>query len=153
MQLRSTPLAEQALAKAQEVASSFNHLCIGSEHIMLGLIQVGNCVASRALQRLGIDVAWLRSAIEDFAPRYSRPVPLGPKPMTQRAARALDQSQKQAIDLRHESLGTAHLLLGLCLDKNSVPGYVLFKAGVDFLDLRVAVCEELVEAGDDDPDA
>ena len=56
-----TPRAQQVLALARKEADRFNHNFVGTEHLLLGLIKLGQGVAVNVLQKLGLDldVVWL----------------------------------------------------------------------------------------------
>ena len=58
-----TPRAQQVLALARKEAERFNHNYVGTEHLLLGLIKLGQGVAVNVLQRMGLD-------LERFASRW-----------------------------------------------------------------------------------
>ena len=59
-----TPRARQALALARKEADRFNHNFVGTEHLLLGLIKLGQGVAVNVLQKLGLDLETVRMAVE-----------------------------------------------------------------------------------------
>ena len=61
---RFTDRARRVIVLAQEEARSFNHNYIGTEHILLGLIQEGECVAAKALESMGISLEAVRQEVE-----------------------------------------------------------------------------------------
>ena len=59
-----TPRAQQVLALARKEADRFNHNVIGTEHLLLGLIKLGQGVAVNVLQKMGLDLETVRMAVE-----------------------------------------------------------------------------------------
>src|SRR5512137_1808608 len=59
-----TPRAQQALALARKEADRLNHNFVGTEHLLLGLIKLGQGVAVNVLARLGIDLETARLEVE-----------------------------------------------------------------------------------------
>ena len=64
-----TPRAQQVLILAKSEAQKYNHDCVGSEHVLLGLIVLGQGVAVSALQAMGLDLNTVRTAVEKLSPR------------------------------------------------------------------------------------
>ena len=59
-----TPRAQQVLALARKEADRFNHNFVGTEHLLLGLIKLGQGVAVNVLQKMGLDLDTVRLAVE-----------------------------------------------------------------------------------------
>ena len=59
-----TPRAQQALALARKEADRFNHNFVGTEHLLLGIIKLGQGVAVNVLQKLGLDLEMVRLEVE-----------------------------------------------------------------------------------------
>jgi ATP-dependent Clp protease ATP-binding subunit ClpC len=59
-----TPRAQQVLALARKEADRFHHNYVGTEHILLGLIKLGQGVAVSVLQKMGLDLETVRAAVE-----------------------------------------------------------------------------------------
>jgi len=59
-----TPRAQQVLALARKEADRFNHNYVGTEHLLLGLIKLGQGVAVSVLQKMGLDLETVRAAVE-----------------------------------------------------------------------------------------
>ena len=56
-----TPRAQQVLALARKEADRFHHNYVGTEHILLGLIKLGQGVAVSVLQKMGLDLETVRA--------------------------------------------------------------------------------------------
>ena len=59
-----TPRAQQVLALARKEADRFHHNYVGTEHLLLGLINLGQGVAVNVLQKMGLDLDTVRAAVE-----------------------------------------------------------------------------------------
>ncbi len=109
---RFTDRARRILVLAQEEARLLNHNFIGSEHLLLGLIQEGEGVAARALSDLGISLVAVREKVEETI-GFSGGQPLGSPPFTPRAKKVLELSLREALQLGDTHIGTEHILLGI----------------------------------------
>lgn len=116
---------------AAQEARRLNHEYIGTEHILLGLIKVGNGVAANALRNLGIDLDKVRHEIEKIV----RHGPggeqvMGPLPYTPWAKNVFDYSVEEARNLNHNYVGSEHMLLGLLREQEGVAVQVLLNLGL-----------------------
>src|SRR5215204_1472032 len=68
-----TPRAQQVLALAMKEADRFNHNYVGTEHLLLGLIKLGQGVAVNVLQKMGLDLETVRMEVEKQVGRVLRP--------------------------------------------------------------------------------
>jgi hypothetical protein len=131
---------------AQEEARLLNHDYIGTEHILLGLIQEGDGVAARALQSLGISLDAVRARVEDIIGRGDEQSP-SHIPFTPRAKKVLELSLREALQLGHNYIGTEHILLGLIREGEGVAAQVLVELGGDLERVRQEVKRILGTAG------
>ena len=127
---------------AQEEARSFNHNYIGTEHILLGLIQEGECVAAKALESMGISLEAVRQEVEEIIGRGSQPH-VGHIPFTPRAKKVLELSLREGLQMGHKYIGTEFLLLGLIREGEGVAAQVLVKLGADLPRVRQQVIQLL----------
>src|SRR5699024_9681621 len=104
-QNRFTERAQQALAKAQEAASSFGHSYIGSEHLLLGLLREGSGPAAKALAAAGVTDDALVKQIEDLSGRGT-PDASAPQGMTPRTKRIIELSIQSAAQMGTGYVGT-----------------------------------------------
>ena len=119
-----TPRALQVLDLSQREAERFNHHYVGTEHLLLGLIYLGQCVAVIVLHYLELIPETVRVEVEKQVGIGPDPKQTGPLPHTPRVRKVLNLSAAEAKLLNHSYIGTEHLLLGL-LRKVRVllPGY------------------------------
>src|ERR1700675_953876 len=109
-----TPRAQQALALASKEAGRFNHNYVGTEHLLLGLIKLGEGVAVNVLQKMGLDLEIVRKEVEKHVgPRPETKIS-GNIPYTPRVKKVLALAGKEAQALHHSYLGTEHLCLDSC---------------------------------------
>src|SRR5687767_3938426 len=139
---RFTDRARRAVVLAQEEARLLNHNYIGSEHILLGLIQEGEGVAARALESLGISLDGVREQVQEIIGQGPA-APTGHIPFTPRAKKVLELALREALQLGHSYIGTEHILLGLVREGEGVAAQVLQKLGADLARVRQTVVESL----------
>ena len=138
-----TPRAQQILAYAREEADRFNHNFVGTEHVLLGLIRLGQGVATNVLLRLGLDLENVRQQVEKEA-RAGAVARIGEAiPYTPRVKKVLMLAVKEAKALNHTYVGTEHILLGLLREGDGVAGKVLKNLGVDLKVCRQEILKEL----------
>ncbi len=143
-----TDRARKVMSLARQEAQRFNHEYIGTEHILLGLVQEGSGLAARVLKNLDVDLRKIRTAVEKLIPHGPPTVQMGQLPFTPRAKRVLELAQGEANQLGHDHIGTEHLLLGLLRENEGVAAQVLMNLGLKLEDVREEVLEVLGAACD-----
>ena len=138
-----TPRAQQVLALARKEAERFNHNYIGTEHLLLGLIKLGQGVAVNALQKMGLDLETVRMAVEKKVGTGPETKMIGNVPYTPRVRKVLALSQREAKALNHSYVGTEHILLGLLREGEGIAAEVLKDLDVDIERARQEVLKEL----------
>ncbi|MEQ9825201.1 MAG: ATP-dependent Clp protease ATP-binding subunit [Puniceicoccaceae bacterium] len=138
-----TPRAQQVLALARKEADRFHHNYVGTEHLLLGLINLGQGVAVNVLQRMGLGLESVRDAVETQVPKGPDTKPTGNIPYTPRVKKVLALAGKEAKALSHSYVGTEHILLGLLREGEGVAARVLKSLDVDIERCRNEVLSEL----------
>jgi len=138
-----TDRARKVMSLARQEAQRFNHEYIGTEHILLGLVQEGSGIAARVLKNLDVDLRKIRTEVEKLIPHGPPTVQMGQLPFTPRAKRVLELAQEEANNLGHDYIGTEHLLLGLLRENEGVAAQVLMNLGLKLEDVREEVLEVL----------
>jgi ATP-dependent Clp protease ATP-binding subunit ClpC len=138
-----TPRAQQVLALARKEADRFHHNYVGTEHILLGLIKLGQGVAVSVLQKMGLDLETVRSAVEKQVGTGQESKPPGTMPFTPRVKKVLALAGKEAKTLNHSYVGTEHILLGLLREGEGVAARVLKSLDVDIERTRNEILREL----------
>ncbi len=139
---RFTDRARRVVVLAQEEARMLNHNYIGTEHILLGLIHEGEGVAAKALESLGIALEGVRAQVEEIIGQGQQS-PSGHIPFTPRAKTVLELSLREALQLRHNYIGSEDILLGLIREGEGVAAQVLVKLGADLNRVRQQVLQLL----------
>jgi ATP-dependent Clp protease ATP-binding subunit ClpC len=138
-----TPRAQQVLALARKEADRFSHNYVGTEHILLGLIKLGQGVAVSVLERMGLDLDTVRMEVEKEVGTGSATGSQTNIPYTPRVKKVLQLADKEAKALNHSYVGTEHILLGLLREGDGVAARVFMKLNVDIQQTRSAILSEI----------
>jgi ATP-dependent Clp protease ATP-binding subunit ClpA len=141
---RFTTRARHVVVLAQEEARRLDHNYIGTEHILLGLFGEPDEIAGRILAAVGMTLESTRQEVTAIVGTGTT-APSGHIPFTPRAKKTLELALREALQLRHNYIGTEHILLGLIREGEGVAAQVL-KQHVDLSRIRRQVLE-LVPAG------
>ncbi len=139
---RFTDRARRVVVLAQEEARLLNHNYIGTEHILLGLLNEGEGIAAKALESLGINLSGVREQVVEIIGQGQQ-APTGHIPFTPRAKKVLELSLREALQLGHNYIGTEHILLGLIREGEGVAAQVLQKLGAELQKVRQTVIQLL----------
>jgi hypothetical protein len=142
-----TARAQRVFGYAQQAATERGQRYLGPEHLLLGLLREPDNLACQALSRLKVSHADLLERAERQMGRVEMPSPGSGGEMdvhlTPRAHRVLALAYHEAQLLRHNSVGTEHLLLGLMREGEGLPARLLGRFGVDLGGAREAVVAEI----------
>lgn len=139
-----TPRSQQVLALARKEAASFHHNYVGTEHLLLGLIKLGQGVAVNVLQKMGLDLETVRRAVEtQVGSGVEAQINTANIPFTPRVKKVLNLAAKEAKALNHSYIGTEHILLGLLREGEGVAARVLQSLDIDIGRCRNEILAEL----------
>jgi ATP-dependent Clp protease ATP-binding subunit ClpA len=138
-----TPRAQQVLALARKEADRFHHNFVGTEHLLLGLISLGQGVAVNVLQKMGVDLETVRVDVEKQIGTGPDQKMFGNLPYTPRVKKVLLLAAGEAKALNHSYVGTEHVLLGLLREGDGVASRVLQNLEVDIEQTRQEILKEL----------
>ncbi|MBT3294418.1 MAG: ATP-dependent Clp protease ATP-binding subunit [Verrucomicrobia bacterium] len=147
-----TPRAQQVIKLARREADRFNHPYVGTEHLLLGLIVLGEGVAVNVLERMGISLESVRYEVEKAVGQGPETKTVGNVPFTPRSKKVLQLALAEAQSLNHTYVGTEHILLGLLREGEGVAAQVLKNLDVDLDSAREEVMRELDPSFDLDDD-
>jgi ATP-dependent Clp protease ATP-binding subunit ClpC len=133
---RYTEDAQNVMSRARQEAQKFGHNHIGTEHILLGLMEVKACVAADVLKRRAVDVRKAKAQVERLVKPAQGEGPDGTLPRTEHAQHVLDDAVQEARQLKHNYIGTEHLLLGLLYEKDCIATEVLSNLGLKLDEVR-----------------
>ncbi len=126
--------AQKVILVAQEEAKRLNHDYVGTEHLLLGLVALGEGIAIQVLINLGVDLRQVRQEVEKLVPPGDNIMVLGEIPFSPRAKKVLEYSVEEAANMGHIYVGTEHILLGLLREKEGVASRILEYLGVTYED-------------------
>jgi ATP-dependent Clp protease ATP-binding subunit ClpC len=143
-----TPRAQQVFQIARNEAVKLGNDYIGSEHILLGIIELGQGVAVMVLEKMGVYIDSIREEVESRMEQTGPKSPTGTGtkkdlPFTPRVKKLISVATKEAKSLGHPYVGTEHLLLGLIKDSDGIAAKILRNLDVDLEDTRKAILEAL----------
>ncbi len=140
-----TPRAVQVCALARKEADRFNQKVCGPEHLLLGLLKLGQGVAFNVLDKMfetiGVDLETVRLTVEKEAALL--PKEAGNASYTLALKEVLNFAKQEVKALNHTYVGTEHLLLGLLREGNNAGVCILKKAGVEIEQARQEILTEL----------
>lgn len=121
--------SKKLMSLARQEALRLRHDFIGPEHVLLGLLQLGDSTAARMLLACGVDPAMLREALLTVLPAGTAGS-TGQLPFTPAAKQVLESAITHAHERGDHHIGSEHLLLGMTSVAGSVPMEVLAKLSV-----------------------
>ena len=137
-----TPRAQQVLALARQEADRLNHNYVGTEHLLLGLVRLGQGVAVNVLLKLGAGLETIRIEVEKQVGAGPDTKVSGNIPYTPRVKKVLALAGKEAKALNHRYVGTEHILLGLLVEADGLAARVLRTLEIDLARTRQEVLTE-----------
>ncbi len=136
MHERFSDRARHALALANLEAGRLNHRSLAPEHLLLGLIAEGECVATEALRVLDVDLDRVRRDIQNRVKQGDAPETVGLRPQSRETKQVIELAIRQARTFQHRYVGTEHLVLALLEFTEGLPSKVLTEQGLSLARLR-----------------
>ncbi|WP_461545798.1 ATP-dependent Clp protease ATP-binding subunit [Senegalimassilia anaerobia] len=134
-----TDKARKVLVLAQDEARALHQPYVGTEHILLGLIQEKDGLAAQALERLGVAYDAVVKGIREVASIDEGADVSGHLSFTPRVKRVLENSLREAMQMGQSYISTEHLLLGIVRENEGTALDVLSRLGVKGDDIRTAL--------------
>jgi ATP-dependent Clp protease ATP-binding subunit ClpC len=138
-----TPRTKQVLALARKEASRFKQTAVGTEHLLLGLLNLGHGVAVDVLKTIGLNLEMVRTKLEKLAAtapgqKMGRSISFTP-----RVKKVFSLAATEAQALNHGYVGTEHLLLGLLREGESAAALLLKQLDVNLDETRREILNQL----------
>lgn len=130
MSNKFTERAERALNNTVKVAEKLGHTYIGTEHILLSLLNEGACGAAAVLEKKGLNSEKIIEKIKEHS-GYGSKTTLNPKDMTPRCRSVVENSYRLSVKFGSLRIGTEHILLAILDEKESVAVKLIRELGVD----------------------
>ena len=134
-----TPRAQRAIQLANREADRFNHPYVGTEHLLLGLVGLGEGVAVEVLESMGVSLEDIRLAVERQAGQSGETKTAGQLPFTPRTKKVFQLAMVEAQSMHQPQVGTEHLLLALLREGEGKAAQVLTSLNVNLEDVHTAV--------------
>jgi len=131
-----TNRARKVMAMANQEAQRSHNKFIDTEHILFGLIKEGSGVGFEALKNLCVDVYKLRMDAEQHVTAEDKVSTLGRLPETPPAKKVIEYAIEEAKSLKHEYIGTRHILLGLLRVTDGIAAQALMKQDISIDKVR-----------------
>src|SRR5579863_2096238 len=138
-----TNRAKQVIKLAKKEAQRLNHNYLGTEHVLLGLLKLGQGIAVNVLRNFNLDYDTVRAEIErlvGFGPEIQV---YGDPALTGKVKKAFELANEEAANLNHNYVGTEHLLLALLRQSDGVAAQVLENLNIQLKDVRKEILKEL----------
>lgn len=138
-----TNRAKQVIKLAKKEAHRLNHNYLGTEHVLLGLLKLGQGIAVNVLRNFNLDYDSVRAEVErlvGFGPEIQV---YGDPALTGKVKKVFEFANEEAAALNHNYVGTEHLLLALLRQTDGVAAQVLENVNVSLRDIRKEVLKEL----------
>lgn len=136
MHLEKNMSLRRSMLLAAQVAESLHHEHIGTEHLLIGMVEEEEGAAGIVLRNLGVDSPKARQELRRMVPAAARTVKSGERPLTPQAEDAFEIAAEEAHKLQHASIGTGHLLFGLLGVKAGLAYQILSIIKVDLIEIR-----------------
>ena len=142
-----TEKAERVIQSARKISRKLGHSYVGTEHLLVGLLQEESCVPSQLLAQKGVQKEKLLQMISDLiAPGTDSPT-IERRDYTPRARRVLEQAEEEADRFEEERVSTEHLFIAMLKDVECVASRLLNTLNVSARELYVGVLESMGPKG------
>nr|WP_217932989.1 ATP-dependent Clp protease ATP-binding subunit [Enterocloster clostridioformis] len=153
MMERYTPQAQEALGLAVGVAETLNHGYVGTEHLLIGLLQEGTGVAAKVLEENGVEDDRVIELVSQLIAPNPTVQTADRTAYTPRARRVIENSYREAVRFKAAQIGTEHILIAMLREGDCVASRLLNTIGVNiqklYIDLLAAMGEDAPAAKDD----
>lgn len=139
-----TPNAKKVLLLAEKEARYYSHQAVGTEHLLLGLIQETSGIAGKVLRELDVTMESIRDEIEQFTTFQVKEEGASKQPLqySPRAHEIVTFAADEARKMQRKTVGTEHLLLGLLRNEDILASQILQNIGIDLPTARAAVLKK-----------
>ena len=138
-----TPRARQILILANKESERFNHDHIGTVHLLLGILALGEGVAVEVLKSVGVNLKQLRLEVEKSFSSSSSQAVAGVRPLTPRLRKVIELAAVEARNMNYNFIGTEHLLLAILREGESNAARMLRNLGANLEEVEKCIVEAL----------
>lgn len=138
-----TNRAKQVIKLAKKEAQRLNHNYLGTEHVLLGLLKLGQGIAVNVLRNFNLDYDTVRTEVEKMVGFGPEIQVYGDPALTGKVKKVFEYANEEAASLSHNYVGTEHLLLALLRQADGVAAQLLENVNINLKDIRKEVLKEL----------
>ena len=138
-----TNRAKQVIKLAKKEAQRLNHNYLGTEHVLLGLLKLGQGIAVNVLRNMNLDYETVRAEVEKLVGFGPEIQVYGDPALTGKVKKSFEYAAEEASSLGHNYVGTEHLLLALLRQSDGVAAQVLENLNINLKDIRKEILKEL----------
>ena len=138
-----TNRAKQVIKLAKKEAQKLNHNYLGTEHVLLGLLKLGQGIAVNVLKNLGVDYEGVLAEVETMVGFGPEMQVYGDPTLTGKVKKVFEFANEEASQLNHNYVGTEHLLLALIRQTDGVAAQILENLNVNLKEVRKEILKEL----------
>ncbi len=153
MQNKFSLRVQQVIQYSREEALRLGHDFIGTEHLLLGIIRLGDGLAVQILHNLGCELEEIRESVEEMVDTSKGTMKIGNIPFTKRAEKVLKVSYIEGKNYSSDIIGTEHLLLALLKEEDSMAAQVLHGFSVTYEAVKAELDNLLRGSGQTQPTA
>ncbi len=139
--MQLTPRANQVITLAKKEALKLKHNCVGTEHLLLGIVNLGQGVAVNVLRKMGVNLENLSREVAKNIGTGDSEATMQTLELSDGVKKSLSFAAQEATKLAHNYIGTEHLLLGILCNEDSEAQKILKAMGVD-----IKTCKNLILA-------
>ena len=150
---RFTAKAREAISLAVDAAKTLGHNYVGTEHLLIGLLQEGTGVAGRVLDECGVKVDKVMELVSQLITPNQMVRTEEQNTYTPSAKRVIENSYREAVRFKAPLIGTEHILIAIIRENDCVASRLLNTMGISIQRLYVDVLSAMGEdaaAGKDD---
>jgi ATP-dependent Clp protease ATP-binding subunit ClpC len=138
-----TNRAKQVIKLAKKEAQKLNHNYLGTEHVLLGLLKLGQGIAVNVLKNVGVDYESALAEVETMVGFGPEMQVYGDPTLTGKVKKVFEFANEEASSLNHNYVGTEHILLALIRQTDGVAAQILENLNVNLKEVRKEVLKEL----------
>ena len=143
MSIPYTKAAERSMQEAAKIAKRLGHDCVGSEHLLLGMLIENNNVAAKVLEKNGVQRDRIETIIANSIASSSSVATKSKYNYTYMYQKILEQSEAEAVRTKCDKIGTEHFLLAILRTPESIASKILVSISIPakklYVDIRVAM--------------
>ena len=140
-----TAKARQAISLAVEAAADLGHGYVGTEHLLIGLIQEGDGVAAKVLEQHGVEEEKVEELVSQLIAPDKAVRVAEPSGYTPSASRVLENSYREAVRFKAQLIGTEHILIAMLRESDCVATRLLNTMGVNIQKLYMDILSAMGE--------